>query len=354
MANLYMNGFEWGTIRELSTYFDRHESDVHSFYSEGYFSTPSMARSGEYCYEVGGWRTGQYVVYPAREEVYIQFAAKSNSYASFYGEGSFFWWNTNSGSNTLGGLGITNAGQIYLYTWNPAKNINSSPQDCITVGSGIARLQKEVWYVIEIRIKAHNTLGAIEVRVDGITDISFSGCTAPAGYHWTDRMGWYAFWMYFIDDIVVNDTTGTENNSWPNQMKVILLKPTTGGDYSEWNKEGKILGYECVNDMPKNPSTYVYSTSSGQREMYQLENMPADASSIAVVRSSAWANRSSKNLSQLDFEVKTHGSIYTSSDQGLYLAPHHTSYAWDVNPNTGVAWTVDEVNNVQGGIKSVV
>lgn len=352
--NLYMNGFEWGTIRELTQYFNRHESDVHSFDSLGYWSTPSNARTGNYCYEVGGWETGQYVVYPAREEVYIQFAMKSNAYVSFYGEDSVFWWNTNSGGNTIGGFGVTNSGQIYLYTWNPAKTISSAQQDCIIVGSGQARLQKEVWYVIEIRIKSHNATGFIEVRVDGVTDIQFSGCTAPAGYNWSDRMGWYCFWSYFIDDIVVNDTTGSNNNSWPDQMKVVLLKPTSQGDYSEWNKEGALLGYDCVNDVPKNASTYVYSTISGQREMYQLEDMPAEANSIAVVRGSSWANRSSKNLSQLDFEVKTHGSIYTSPNQGLYLAPHHTSYAWDVNPNTGAAWTVDEVNNVQGGIKSVV
>lgn len=354
MANLYMCGFEWGTVRELSQFFRRSDDDVKYRDEQGYMNTPVSAPSGDYGYETSMYLTGNYVVYPAREEVYIQFALKSNSYSSFYGEDGMFWWNTNSGSQTIGGLGVTNAGQIYLWTWNPAKAYGDySPH--IIVGSGIARLQNQTWYVIELRIKSHNTIGAIEVRVDGITDISFSGCTAPAGgYNYSDRMGWYAFDGYFIDDVVVNDTTGSNNNSWPNQMKIVLLKPNSEGDYSQWDKEGGLLGYDNVNNVPSDPSTYVYSTTSNEREMYHLESVPDEALEIAVVRSSAWTNRASKNLSQIIYEVKTGGSIYSSPGQNLYLSPHHISYAWDVNPDTGNPWTVYEVNNMQGGFKSNV
>lgn len=357
MANLYLNGFEWGTAREFSQFFGVGDDEIRSYSELGYYNTPSQARSGNYCFELGGYRTGIYVVYPSREEVYIQFAIKSNNYTSFFGEDQVFWWNCTNGSNTLktiGQLGITYAGQIYLYVWNPIYDFGDYTSPLLLVGGGNIRLQGEVWYVIEVRIKSHNTTGTIEVRVDGITDISFSGCTAPSGYNNSTRCGWYAFWMYFLDDIVINDTTGSFNNSWPNQMKIVLLKPNSQGDYSEWDKEGGILGYDLVNNVPSDPSTYVYSTTSSQREMYQLENLPDEAETVSVVRGSAWANRSSKNLSQLIFEAKTGGSIYSSSGQNLYLAPHHTSYAWDYNPNTGVAWTVNDVNLMQGGIKSSV
>jgi len=348
MANLYMNGFEWGTVFEWSAFNRMPSSSIKS-------SDPTP-RTGNYCCMLGGSASDNQgeVFLPPSSEIYFQFALYLPS-SHRPNPDEFVYYYTRGGDYLIGALYISSTGGLYLKTMDPAQITSSNVNYLQLQGGGTTRLSTDKWYVIEIHLKPHVTAGIFEIRVDGVLDYQYSGWTSSAEYPWVDRLRFYAFWYWYIDDIVVNDTSGSANNSWPNCMKVVLLRPNSEGSYEEWTATGEQRHYDHLNEVPPSMDDYLTAQTSGLRESCHYEGLPEEVETVAVVRSDAWASRSSgSTLSKLIFEVIPGSTIYQSTETELGLANLLHSYAWNFNPETSSNWTVDEVNTLQGGFCSEI
>lgn len=101
-------------------------------------------------------------------------------------------------------------------------------------------LSQNTWYKFDIYFKVNASTGAYEVKLDNasiksetsintgslnISTLSF-GNLPTGGYHNND--------VYF-DDIAVNNTSGSLNNSWCGNGTIISLKPKGTGNKSQWD-----------------------------------------------------------------------------------------------------------------------
>lgn len=95
------------------------------------------------------------------------------------------------------------------------------------------------WARIEWHLLVDDTNGSIEVRRNGDTLLSYSGNTDPLGsghirYLCLGCMDDYNQYYVYFDDVAVNDTTGSKNNSWPGRGRIIFLSPKADGNHIEW------------------------------------------------------------------------------------------------------------------------
>jgi hypothetical protein len=158
-----------------------------------------------------------------------------------------------------------------------------------------------------------------------------------------------------LDDIIVNDTTGSFNNAWPGCLKVVLLRPNEVGSSAQWIKSEEGLNYDLVNEVPFDATQYLYTAGLDQLDLYNVENVPEETDTVPIVRGDAWAFKNSGSIANnrtLAFSVQPSSTVYDSSDQDLNLSYQLTKGVFDYNPDTNAVWTKEEVNNILAGIKS--
>ena len=132
------------------------------------------------------------------------------------------------------------------------------------------------------------------------------------------------------------------------------LRPNAVGDKSDWSATGECsLNYKCVDEETADEDdTYVKATTRNKIDLYHLQDISGDGTINNVT---LWIRaKQTTGNEKIEPRIKTGGTEY----KGTQFTPSTTSYAdypytWDTNPDTGNAWTWDEINNSQAGQKSI-
>lgn len=227
-------------------------------------------------------------------------------------------------------------------------------------GSGVDSssylLTSKNYHLVEIYFKMSDSDGEIILRVDGVEKMSYTGDTKPSTGTDFNRVLFdpSGDWIY-VDDIAINDTTGSADNSWCDDGHIVAIKPNANGDSSDLNGSdgNKTDNYQLVDDIPADGDTsYVYSDVVDDHDLYNLESFDVpEGASIKRV----WAEARAKDPGEGDiaFVVKTHSTEYEDSvAQALGSAyAQAKSDVYTTNPNTSAAWTESELDDLQVGVK---
>ncbi|MDI6752780.1 MAG: hypothetical protein QME78_00110 [Thermodesulfobacteriota bacterium] len=297
-------------------------------------------RTGAYCFRTYG--SADYlhkVLDSALSEFYLQFANKGGGINRV----AFKW---RKGTTVLGTLKINTAGKFELYTG-----------DSVTlVATGTATFNTDVWTLLELYIKIADSGGVLTLRVNGISDASFTGDTKPGTDTTVDSLFWAgtsnAVYVY-IDDIILFDTTGTVNNSWPNNLKVGLLQANGAGNSTQWTPSAG-SNWSCVYAIPPSDVDYVKVNVVDRIDLYTLGDLPAEAKGIHALFLTARASKEgAPNVNNLQLALRTGGANYFSASKALPTVPGMLVNIWEQNPGTAAGWQASEVNALEIGLKSI-
>lgn len=158
---------------------------------------------------------------------------------------------------------LTSAGALELY--------NVATQ----VGSDSSVLALDTWYRIEVLLDASGGAGAdtYTARIDGVNFASSTTQTAPGGVAYWRFGGNILFEAqstgdWFFDDIAINNNSGSNQNSWPGEGKIVHILPNAAGDSNQWlHDDGTAADTnnytECDEVTPDDATTYVKRTTTG-------------------------------------------------------------------------------------------
>jgi hypothetical protein len=329
MSRIYTEGFE---MRDVLFW------DVPSIAS---IATTNQ-RSGAACCTGGGSCAPKRYV-PFMAEAFWRIGWRTNPVA-----GTTIWkWY--AGSTELGSVRINSTTfKLEIYTGNST-----------LVATGTFVVQINTYYCFEIHVKIADSGGVIEVKIDGVPDVSFSGDTKPDTNTGFDGVGYSnGACTTWIDDLAMNDTTGSADNSWCGDGHIVMLSPNAAGDVAQLTRGGTNSGsdYGQVDEVPPNGDTdYLWHDTAG---MYTLLGMStytlAANESVRRVYVEGRVREEAANGDSVQMGLKTHSAEYWGSNQ-----PVTTTYRrilgdeYLVNPNTGVAWTQAELDALQAGTKIV-
>ena len=142
--------------------------------------------------------------------------------------------------------------------------------------------------------------------------------------------------------------------------QVQTLYPNADGTYSQWNGNGgSCSSYTCVDESSSDgDTTYIFDDSGViQTETYNLSNL--DATSLlsidnitVIITIKCYPNGGNCTTDTDGFVIYTYSTIYleqaTTVTSETYIERSNT---WATNPNTGLAWTVSEVNSLEVGVR---
>jgi hypothetical protein len=253
------------------------------------------------------------------------------------------------GNSTTSGLRLYWDASHHLYFQIPAGTFAGT--------TGLTVMPLATWACVEVRLKLHATDGIAEVRIDGSTELYFTGKTDYIAT--MDRVGFYSpLEDVSLDDIVINDKSGSSNTSWPNGQHVVYLPPTGDGTLKQWTPTpAGLTHYTAVDEVVKTTTDYLSSLDTSSQDFLSLANLPAGATAVSSIQVICMPRKMSTTTSPSTLRLSTlSAGVTTWTDPkiiGLGCGfSDYTRATWDANPNTGQRWTVDEINGLQIGIKA--
>lgn len=222
---------------------------------------------------------------------------------------------------------------------------------------------------MSIECTIHDSAGTLSCKINGAEVLNggsgFTGIDTRNG----GTAGWTRFAFYTADhfalpepayqfcDLVVNDGTGSVNNTHPGDCAVIVDVPNAvDGSNTSWTPNGGTYHGDRVREIPLDgDTTYLESSAVGQRETFVYPSLSISGGTIKTL-----INRMALKLTQAGSAnavgVMRDISGGTNYDGSVTLSPSETDYAYfdDNRPNdpaTSSPWDVAGVNDTELGVK---
>jgi hypothetical protein len=213
-----------------------------------------------------------------------------------------------------------------------------------------------VWHLLEVHLKiADSPDGVFTVKLDGITDMDYSGDTLRTAYSTVNKLYFDSREMGF-DDLALNDTTGDFDNSWCGDGHVVKITPSGSGTLNEFSNSGGTStsnNYLYVDEFGHDSdTTYVYSSGSiigTKQDQYKMSSFSVSGAVIKRIFpiTTVRKTQAGDNYFKLGYlpnggTVQLSGSIPASLIYGRYAGTSAST-----NPVTGLPWTNSEVSNLE-------
>lgn len=237
------------------------------------------------------------------------------------------------------------------------------------VGSNSSALNLNQWYMVELKCDMTTTGGSViaEAQLDG-SSFASGTYTASAGVNQLDvgpKNNSTSF-EYYFDDIAINDSSGSFQNSWPGEGEIIHLRPNASGDNSGWT--GSNTDVDEVT--PDDATSYLQTTGGGGAlEDVNIDATPAAMDSddtINVVQVGArFAAAGSVNADPFKIRIKAAAS--GTVEESAQIQPNSTTYVTNAKsvprdyaltlynlPGASTTdWTKSDLDTTQIGVNMV-
>jgi hypothetical protein len=221
--------------------------------------------------------------------------------------------------------------------------------------SGSANISLTTWYYAMLYARIHDTSGEFIAKLFDasgalIETLTQTGIDTRAGL-WARTA-----WGGSSGDTYVDSLWVDLNGAFRGCGFIETRSPTSNGDTNSWSRGGTDTGnnWDQVDEVPKNTTSYVFSTGADQVELYNFQDR-AQAGTPITVQQVTYARAHTAGTRQYKPICKIGGVIYEGDTVSVTStsADVATIYNWQNNPATGSAWTDSDINGAQFGHKSV-
>src|SRR3990167_8050830 len=149
------------------------------------------------------------------------------------------------------------------------------------IGSDSSALSADTWYRVEVKFDKAPADGSEELRalIDGVEFAGAANLTLAATIHsmafgGNIRTEAQTTGDWFFDDIAINDSNGSFQNSYPGKGEIIHLRPNAAGDNADTG------AYTAVDEVtPDDATTTIFNDGSDGTNDYNIDATPAGLAS---------------------------------------------------------------------------
>ena len=132
------------------------------------------------------------------------------------------------------------------------------------------------------------------------------------------------------------------------------LRPNAAGDLTQCIPNGAANNWDCVDETPSDENTTYVNEDGLTATLNDLYNLPATSIPVgSTINSVTVYNRSKRIVAGRGSgktKIKTNGVEYNGSSYAPGTSYGNFSTVYNTNPQTGNAWTIDEINALQIGV----
>ena len=246
----------------------------------------------------------------------------------------------------------TNFQQIVI--WAQSTGTVSAYRGATHLGTSAAPvITANTYQHIECQILFSQTVGTIEVRVNGVTVLSLSGQDTCASALVEASQVAFAGGTgsgsnCYLDDIYAYDNTGSYNNTWIGDRRVLTLFPNANTATADWTAVGAATGYECIDEANPNDDTdYINATASGKISQFGLQNTPAGVSAISGVVMVERSRKTEAGIGNTKMSIVSGASTTAGADKPLTEVYTYRQDVFETDPATAAPFTPSGVDSLQ-------
>jgi len=218
--------------------------------------------------------------------------------------------------------------------------------------TGTVDLDQATTYLIEIYYKVADSGGRFVVKVDGVTDIDFTGDTKPTADTQFNkvRLGYNivatGYTNAYFDNFIM------DNANWISKTSIQAILPTGIGNSSNWTPSAG-ANWSCVDERPPSDADNVQINAVDTTDTYAAGDLVGTVLQVKCVQLEAHAKYEGAPVpTNLKLVARRSGTDYLSSDK---LVPSSFKTLYDLrstDPSTSSPWTESGVNALEIGERS--
>lgn len=222
---------------------------------------------------------------------------------------------------------------------------------------GTFTLPVQTWQWVSIKYKASDTVGTIDIQVQGSTVFTFpAGDTVKSGTETCNlvRFGGSNIGSEIYDDVFITDVAGgAPFNDLLGDMRIETLLPDAVGDNADFTATPAVANYLNVDDVaPDDDTTYVESSTLADKDLHNLGALAITPGVIEAVNVFALARNPLGGGASLKLLAKENLTEGAGAVQSLGSGYSYINELFLVNPDTSAKWTETEVNAMQAGYEN--
>lgn len=160
-----------------------------------------------------------------------------------------------------------------------------------------------------------------------------------------------------VDDLYVNDATGSYNNTFWGDTRIISIAPNSDGDIQTMIPSRAGAHYNLVNEVPPDEdATYVAATAVGQEDTYNVPNLGTtnNVGTLHALQVMAYCRTEFGGLVKIKGVVRKAGVDYLGPENSVPAVWTGLPSLFETNPATGAPWTVADIGVTQFGERRTV
>jgi hypothetical protein len=237
--------------------------------------------------------------------------------------------------------------------------IGSAPAGTI-LGTGTTPYTVGVHNHIEVEFKIDDTVGRCKVYLNGnaTAEIDFTGDTRNAGSGNVSSVRFGGGANSIVggqdwDNVIFWDNGGTLAGQI-GECKIETLLPSGDGNSSQFTgSDGNSTNNSLLVDeaTPNDDTDYVEDGTSGHKDTYAFGNLTTTSGAVKGLCVTFRHRKSDANAAGLKPVVRHSTTDYVGSSQTEASGYYRSIVPYDVNPGTGVAFTITDVNVDEFGVQ---
>ena len=252
-------------------------------------------------------------------------------------------------------VGVDSAGSIKAWVGAGASSV---PQlGALLCQSATAVVSSNISFHLGVSaVISNSATGSVSLYVNNVLVASASSVvTSGDGVSACNQIAAWAGlsgFTFYVDDVIVNDSTGSENNSRVVEQRVDLLIPVGNGLANAWTKTGAATNWQAATSTTPNPdddTSYVAAATTSLVDSYTVTT-PANIGTPTAVQWVAACRTDDGGSAQVTPVI---GDGVTTANGTAIPVPSSYQYlleVFDKNPITGLAWTAADMLTIQPGI----
>ncbi len=221
-------------------------------------------------------------------------------------------------------------------------------------------IREGAWHYLQFKVVCDNAPnGSYELKLGDTTVLSETGIDTRVGGAYHDRVMFGVGYQngtnydYYVDDFSVCDSTGSENNDFLGNTKVVMINPN-GDDTANWGiVQPGPNHFEAVNDATEadDDTSYVEETTTNVTDLYDYEALPT-LGDIKGIQINTDCRESDVQGHSLITPVESNSTQYDDSSQSVGSTDYVTLVrVVETDPDTGNYWAEAGINAAKFGIK---
>jgi hypothetical protein len=254
-------------------------------------------------------------------------------------------------SNSSGVFGTTANLYFYHLPSGAIEVRRSSSGGTVLHTTAPSVLSSGTWQHIEIRASASNSAGEIEIRVNEVIVANVSGLdTVHTGTeHFAsvllDIDQFTSVNPRYIDDFFVWNTSGTINNDFIGDRRVLTLLPNANQATQDMTVTGAANAYTALRSADGDTSYLTASDSVPVTSEFGFENAGDNVGAISAVQVVTLARKTEAGAATMQVSMISGSDVDTGDVHSIADSYSYYEDVFETNPATGAPWNASTISS---------